>query len=160
MDTMRRSVTSTSRAMGEQASAGAQISGEAERLMQFSATVSKAMGEQSTAATQMNAAVGQMRQQADQIARAMREQARAIKDMTEAAQNVAKQIGLITDANREHSASSAAILDTLTSVHQVAERNAQGVRETQRTAESLLARAQSLVALIEPGAGQAGNGRL
>jgi hypothetical protein len=50
----------------------------------------------------------------------------------------------------------------LTAIRQSTDHNTQGVEATQRAAETLLARAQSLVAIVEPsnGDGARGNGRL
>jgi methyl-accepting chemotaxis protein len=116
----------------------------------LSTQVSRAMMEQAAGITQMKAAMGQMRREADQLARAMVEQTRAIKDMTGAAENIAYQIELITHANREHSTSSATILRTLTTIREITDHNIQGVKVTQQTAETLRARAESLISIIEP----------
>jgi methyl-accepting chemotaxis protein len=162
METMRRSVTSTARALGEQATAGAQITAESERLTQLSAAVSQAMAEQGSAASQMAASVEQMRRESDQLARAMKEQSRTIKEMTDAAENIARQMELITRANRDHSTSSAAILEALTMIRQSTDRNVQGIAETRRSAEDLLQRAQSLITIVDVpnGAGRYGNTKL
>jgi methyl-accepting chemotaxis protein len=97
-----------------------------------------------------------MRVQTEQLAKAMVEQSRSIRDMSSGAQNVARQINLITLANREHSRASAAVLNGLSDIRQITERNARGVKDTQRATGSLLDRAQALTAIVE---GLTGNGR-
>jgi methyl-accepting chemotaxis protein len=90
-----------------------------------------------------------MRRQSDQTAKAMNEQTRAIKEMTTGTQNISKQIGLITRANREHSNVSTSILNSLTSIRQVTQRNVQDVKDTQRATTELLERSQNLKDVIE-----------
>jgi methyl-accepting chemotaxis protein len=90
-----------------------------------------------------------MRRQSDQTAKAMNEQTRAIKDMTMGTQNISRQIGLITRANREHSNVSVSILNSLTNIRQVAQRNVQDVKDTQRASTGLLERSQNLKEIVE-----------
>ena len=119
-------------------------------------SVSRAMQEQSVSVTQITSAADSMRQQTDQTAKAMAEQSRAVRDVAEAARSISKQIGLITRANREHSAAAVGLLNGLTEVRQVTERNAQGVKETLRSTGGLLERAESLNVIID---GLQSNGR-
>src|ERR1051325_11667362 len=74
----------------------------------------------------------------------MTEQARAIKEMSDGARAVGKQINLITRANLEHSAASVTILNGLSDIRQITDRNAQGVKDTLRATDGLLERAQAL----------------
>ena len=85
----------------------------------------------------------------EQVARAMNEQARAGQDMTSAAQSTSKQIALITRANREHSVVATKILSDLSDIREITDRNAAGVKDTQRAATSLLARAQTIGELVD-----------
>jgi methyl-accepting chemotaxis protein len=79
----------------------------------------------------------------------MSEQARAVKDMLGAAKEVAKQIGLITRSNREHLTASTAILDSLTDIRQITERNTRGVEDTLRGTEALAGQAQRLNGIMD-----------
>jgi methyl-accepting chemotaxis protein len=97
-----------------------------------------------------------MRAQTEQLSKAMTEQTRSIKSMSSSAQNVASQINSITLANREHSMTSAAVLNGLTDIRQITERNARGVKDTQRATDSLVDRAQALNAIVNS---LTGNGR-
>ena len=90
-----------------------------------------------------------MRQQSEQLSKAMTEQSRTIKDMTMAAQNVNKQIGQITKSNREHSQIASAQLEAMLEINTIAERNAQGVKSTQKAAANLLERANQLAAIMD-----------
>jgi methyl-accepting chemotaxis protein len=149
VDSMRRGAASTSREIREQARAGDQVSTESQRLAGMIAGISKAMREQAESAGQVAAAADSMRTQTEQLAKAMGEQTRAIKDMSDAARNIAKQVSLITRANREHSTVSAAVLNEITEIRGITERNAQGAKDTLRRASSLIDRAQSLNSVIE-----------
>jgi methyl-accepting chemotaxis protein len=90
-----------------------------------------------------------MRAQTDQIAKTMIEQTRAIKEMSDGARNIGKQINSITRANREHSTASVGLLNNLSSIKQITERNAQGVRDTLRGTEGLIERARTLDSIID-----------
>ena len=145
---MRRGAATTSRALAEQATAGEQVSKEAERLARMIAGVSRAMGEQATAATQITTAANSMRQQGDQLAKAIGEQARAARDMTAATTNISKEIGLITRANRQHLISAEQVLGTLADIRHITERNAQGVKATLSGTTNLIERARQLAEIV------------
>jgi methyl-accepting chemotaxis protein len=72
------------------------------------------------------------------------------------ARNIARLINLIARSNREHSSDSMTILKELSDIRQIAERNVKGVRDTQRSTESLVERARTLDSIMD---GFNGNGR-
>jgi methyl-accepting chemotaxis protein len=86
----------------------------------------------------------------------MVEQERAIREMLDGARNVSKQVNMIARANSEQSTSSITILNGLSDIRQITERNAQGVKETLRSTDSLIERAQALNTIID---GLNNNGR-
>jgi len=69
--------------------------------------------------------------------------------MTIAAQNVNKQISQITKSNRDHSQLAAAQLEAIQEITTIAERNAQGVKTTQKAASSLLERSNQLAMIMD-----------
>lgn len=95
------------------------------------------MSEQASGATQITTAAEHMRQQSDQAAKALKEQSRTIREMSSVGENIAKQIALITRANREHSVGSAAILDGLIEIRQIAERSLQEDEDLRKNKWSL-----------------------
>jgi len=117
---------------------------------------SKARREQGVAAGQITTAAEVMRVQTEQLANAMNEQTRALKDMTAGAHNVSKQVGMITRSNREHSSASGSIINGIAEIRLIAERNAHGVKDTLRSANDLVDRAQALNSIID---GLKNNGR-
>ena len=146
---MRRGAAATSRAVAQQALSAEEIVKAADGLTRMVTTVAKSMAEQSTAATQIAASAVSMRQQAEQSAKALKEQARAMKDMTSAAGNTAKQIKTITMANREHSQAAGTVLQELTELRRITDRNAAGVRQTREGTTDLVRSAQALTAMVD-----------
>src|SRR5688500_20358673 len=102
------------------------------------------MVEQSTAVHQITTATGSMQQQSDQAARALAEQTRAMRDVVSAATNTSKQIKLIHRSNREHTTVAGNLLEQMFDVRRVAERNADGVKETRTSDEDLRSDAKAL----------------
>jgi methyl-accepting chemotaxis protein len=148
VESMRRGAVMTTRAIGEQSTASEQVSVEATRLTTMIASVARAMNEQAASSRQISIAAVSMRQQSEQIAKALDEQSRAMREMTTSSNDVAKQIKLITRANVEHSIGADNILQTLSNVRQITERNARGVEATLTETTGLLAQAQELAAIM------------
>ena len=71
-----------------------------------------------------------------------------MKEMTTATSDVSQQIKSITQANIEHSADVGVILETLTQIRRVADRNALGVRATLVETTSLLGEADEITAYL------------
>jgi methyl-accepting chemotaxis protein len=151
VESMRRGVVTSSRAIAEQSTSGEQISKEAERLSQMVMAITQSMREQSANAGQITEAVQNMQIQSEQLAKAMAEQARAVQDMNTATRSIAKQVSLIRTSNLEHSGISGELLASLESVRQVADRNAEGVQETLEATTQLAAQAQALAAIVDRG---------
>jgi methyl-accepting chemotaxis protein len=168
---MRRGAINTSRALGEQATAGEQVSKETERLSLQIAGVTRAIGEQARAAAEISTATKSMSQQSLQVAKAMEEQTRSVTDMTRATQSVAKEIAFIARSNREHLGGAQKIQDTLTDIRAITERNARGVKATLGRSEGLLqsvVEVKHIIVELSPateskefktGTGQRANGR-
>ena len=89
-----------------------------------------------------------MRQQSEQLTKALNEQTRAMREMTGASSDIAKQIKLITRANLEHSTGADSVLQMLSDVRKITERNAQGVQATLNETSGLIEQAQELSTIM------------
>jgi methyl-accepting chemotaxis protein len=72
-----------------------------------------------------------------------------MKDMTTAAATTARQIKGITNANREHSQVATTVLQDLSELRRVTDRNAAGVRQTRANTAELLRSAEALAAAVD-----------
>jgi methyl-accepting chemotaxis protein len=146
---MRRGVSTISRALVEQSTAGSQISQESQRLSNSIVGVTQAMKEQATAAEQINVAVDNMRLQSEQTAKAMKEQARGIKDMSLVLQDVAQKISLISKSNIIHSQIAEELLEAIDKVGELSERNMKSIQDVREGIAVLRARSQNVNKIME-----------
>ena len=131
-DSMRRGAATTRAGLAEQAAATDQIAKAAESLtQQMVASVARRWPSRRRRSTQISRGGRSMRQESDQAAKALTEQARGDEgDDRGRGATRRSQIKLITRANREHSGVAGALLEQLTEVRRITDRNAAGVKET------------------------------
>jgi methyl-accepting chemotaxis protein len=89
-----------------------------------------------------------MRRKADETAKGLKEQARAMKDLVTATGNTTKQIKLISQANTQHSQAAAALLNEMSEVRTITDRNATGVKRTRSSTGDLLRSAEALAGIV------------
>jgi methyl-accepting chemotaxis protein len=161
-ESMQRSALGTTRALAAQAQASDEIARAGETLARQAAAVNNAMAEQSNATTEITRAAEAIRRKTDETAKSLKEQARAMKDLVSATASTTKQIKLITQANTQHSQAAGALVNDISEIRTITDRNASGVKRTRSSTDELLRSAETLADIVHDlsGGGSAhSNGR-
>jgi methyl-accepting chemotaxis protein len=147
-ESMQRGALATTRALAAQSQASDEIARAADMLARQTVAVSKAMSEQATAANEITRGVELIRRKTDETAKGLKEQARAMKDLVTATGNTTKQINLITQANTQHSQAANVLLNDMTEIRTITDRNASGVKRTRTSTDELLRSAETLAGIV------------
>jgi len=125
---MRKGAASTARAVGEQASAIAEVSKETEMLTVQFTGLAKSMSDQSKSAAEITVAAKEFLQQTMEAAGAMKEQLKSVKYIRENTFSITKQIKLITAANVGNSKSAVTMLAKISGLQDLSRNNTNEVK--------------------------------